>query len=233
MGCRSKAHCRSEMIYRFGDCVVDREARQLVVAGRVVTLPSKAFSLLCLLVEERPRVLSKSDLLERLWPETHVSEANLPVLIKALRVATGDRASQSTYIRTHHRIGYAFVAQVTESPSTVTVPLGGPTTVLRIGARRVRIGPGPFIVGRDAVCDVVIHDPCISRRHARITIRDGCATVVDLRSKNGTTIDQRRIDRPTIVRNGDRIRFGAVECEFAVEMPLDDSTQAIDSDVQD
>ena len=87
------------MIYRFGECRVDAEARQLVVRGRVAALPPKAFALLCVLIEERPRVVPKPELLELVWPDSFVSESNLAVLIKDIRIAIGDPAAPGSTAR--------------------------------------------------------------------------------------------------------------------------------------
>ena len=65
------------MQIRFGGFVLDFDTRQLTQDGREVHLAPKAFELLAALVLDRPKVLSKADLQERLWPDTFVAEANL------------------------------------------------------------------------------------------------------------------------------------------------------------
>src|SRR5205085_12150560 len=72
------------MRYDSGEIVVDGDARQLRVHGEAVHVSSKAFDLLCLLIENRPRALSKQQIHDRLWPDTFVGEASLPVLIREL-----------------------------------------------------------------------------------------------------------------------------------------------------
>ena len=218
------------MIYRFGECRVDAEARQLVVRGRVAALPPKAFALLCVLIEERPRVVPKPELLELVWPDTFVSESNLAVLIKDIRVAIGDPAVKGAFIRTHHRIGYAFAGDVVETRRLPAVPLAGASGVLHIGGRRVVIGLGTSVVGRDETCDVVINDPSISRRHATIDVKRRHAVVTDLRSKNGTFVAEKKVGRPAKLMTGESVRFGTITCEFALELPAGASTQTVEDD---
>ena len=56
------------MKIQFADCTLDLAARQLVRGGDDAHLPPKAFELLKLLIENRPRVLSKTELIEHVWP---------------------------------------------------------------------------------------------------------------------------------------------------------------------
>lgn len=49
------------------------------------------------------------------------------------------------------------------------------------------------VVGRRAECDIRLLDPHVSRRHAALAVRDGCVTVADLRSRNGTDVAGRRL----------------------------------------
>lgn len=71
----------------------------------------------------RPNPIAKTELFERLWPDTFVSEANLASLVKEIRAAIGDDARAPRYIRTVHRFGYAFSGSVEgASPSAAASP---------------------------------------------------------------------------------------------------------------
>ena len=61
-----------------------------------------------MLVEARPTVVSKADLHDRIWPGTFVVDANLSVLVGEIRRALADSAQTPRYIRTVHKVGYAF-----------------------------------------------------------------------------------------------------------------------------
>ncbi|MGZ8798161.1 MAG: winged helix-turn-helix domain-containing protein, partial [Thermoanaerobaculia bacterium] len=100
------------MKIRFGECVLETDERVLLRGGQPVHLTPKAFQLLGFLVEVRPRAVPKSELQEKLWPATFVSEGNLATLVKEARIAIGDDARQPLYIRTVHGYGYAFAGTV-------------------------------------------------------------------------------------------------------------------------
>jgi TolB-like protein/Tfp pilus assembly protein PilF len=100
------------MKIRFGDCVLDTDERALQRRGQSIHLTSKAFQLLVFLLEIRPRAAAKSELQEKLWPSTFVSEGNLATLVKEARTAIGDDARKPLYIRTVHGYGYAFAGTV-------------------------------------------------------------------------------------------------------------------------
>ena len=81
------------------DVSFDSDARQVSRGGVEVHLSPKAFDLLHVLVDARPRVLTKQDLHKRLWPDTFVSDTNLASLIAEIREALGDDARQPRFIR--------------------------------------------------------------------------------------------------------------------------------------
>ena len=94
--------------WRFGDFVLDLEAHELARAGTPVSLSPKAFQLLGLLVQSHDKALSKTELQDRLWPDTFVVEKNLTNLVSEIREALGDDPTRPRFIRTVHRFGYAF-----------------------------------------------------------------------------------------------------------------------------
>ena len=78
---------------RFGPFTLDLDTRQLLDGKREIHLAPKAFELLSTLVAERPAVLSKATLLERLWPGSFVVDANVSNLVAEIREALDARAS--------------------------------------------------------------------------------------------------------------------------------------------
>ena len=96
------------MQVHFGRFVLDPDTRELLSGDARVPLSPKAFDLLSILVADRPKAISKSDLQERLWPATFVVEKNLANLVSEIRDAIGDDPSDPRFIRTVHRFGYAF-----------------------------------------------------------------------------------------------------------------------------
>jgi len=65
-----------------------------------------------------------------------------------------------------------------------------------------------IMVGRDRTCSVVLAHPAVSRRHARITMAGSSLTLEDLKSANGTYVNNTRIDK-AVLKPGDVVRFGA------------------------
>ncbi len=76
---------------------------------------------------------------------------------------------------------------------------------------------GPeIILGRSPDCHITIEDPLISRRHARIALRDDRAFISDLESRNGVKVNARPIDGEVELKDGDRVRLGTQELLFTV-----------------
>ncbi|MDQ3031744.1 MAG: FHA domain-containing protein [Myxococcota bacterium] len=77
------------------------------------------------------------------------------------------------------------------------------------------IGP-EVVIGRSPDCQITIEDPLISRRHARVEIREEQATVHDLGSRNGVRVNGRLIKGEQVLKEGDRLRIGTQELVFAI-----------------
>lgn len=213
------------MRYVFGRCRLDTSSRDLLRDGHRVALSPKAFDVLKLLIDARPRVLTKTELMEQAWPDAVVAEANLPVLIGEVRAALGDEAAASSSIKTHHGVGYSFISDVRQMQSSVdTAPAGGPVFLLRVGGTRIVLGPGVNTVGRDPDGHVFLNHSSVSRFHARIVIENSAARVEDLKSSNGTLVQGVRITEPAPLADGDELEFGSVKVFFIVDSANDSTT---------
>jgi DNA-binding winged helix-turn-helix (wHTH) protein len=202
----------------FGECEFDSGRRLLLRHGSVRPLSPKAFQLLELLLDRRPEAISKTEILARLWPETFVSDGSLHNLVAEVRAALGDRPRAARYIRTVPRYGYAFHGDARSVPALDVEASGAARAGPRLVSRRrdFCLSEGPNVVGRDRDCAVRIDSPTVSRRHARIVVTSGAATVEDLGSKNGTSIDGQRITRPVALQEGNEIRFGSVAMTYRI-----------------
>ena len=100
--------------YRFGPFTFDAARRRLSREGRSVAVPPKALDVLEALLEQRGRTVEKDDLLNRVWHDTAVEEANLTQSVFMLRRALGDNPAGAQYIATVARRGYRFVGTATE-----------------------------------------------------------------------------------------------------------------------
>src|SRR5262245_6681362 len=88
--------------------------------GEVVPLPPKAFDTLVALINNRDRVVEKSELMEAIWPNSFVEESNLTQNISLLRKALGERAGEHRYIVTVPGRGYRFVSSISASTDQVS-----------------------------------------------------------------------------------------------------------------
>jgi DNA-binding winged helix-turn-helix (wHTH) protein len=202
------------MSVHFGDFTLDESRRQLLSASEPVHLSPKAFQLLSILIQQRPRAVSKTDLQEQLWPDTFVTEGNLAGLVAELRSALGDDAHEPRFIRTLYGFGYSFAAaaaqQGIEVSSEPRISVSRPSFQVVAGGCRYPLIDGENILGRADDCEVSLKLASISRRHAVITVDTTGITLRDLRSKNGTFVHGWRIDSAVDLRDGDQIRLGSV-----------------------
>ena len=202
------------MRLQFRDCTVDLETRELLRSGQPVHIEPKALQLLESLVRARPRVLSKEELQDELWPKTFVSEHNLTRLVFNLRKLIGDDARNPSYIRTVHGFGYAFSGDATELAGRGLRPAPGVEGHLMWGEKEIALVSGENVLGRDPTVGVWIDRNSVSRRHARILLSASEAILEDLGSKNGTLLHGRKIKKPSPLANGDEIQIGSAKLVF-------------------
>jgi DNA-binding winged helix-turn-helix (wHTH) protein len=208
----------------FGDCEFDSGRRLLLRHGSETPLSPKAFQLLELLLDRRPEAISKAELLEQLWPKTFVSDASLHNLVAEIRAALDDDPRTPRFIRTVPRFGYAFHGEARPALSERSKSIGlapsersesrGPRLVSR--QHEWPLAEGPNIVGRDRDCEVRIDSGTISRRHARIVVTNGQATIEDLGSKNGTSVDGRKVKAPVTLEEGAQVQVGSVAMTYRI-----------------
>jgi DNA-binding winged helix-turn-helix (wHTH) protein len=193
---------------RFAGCQLDLDARRLFRGDREVHLSPKAFELLKVLVENRPRALSKSELLDRVWPGIFVSETSLARAVSEIRDGLGARRAR--VVRTIYGYGYAFDAEI-EDDGSQHLTTGGTRPAhcwLTSSDREVALRDGEQIAGRDRAAEIWLDSPRVSRRHARFVVGVLKVTVEDLRSKNGTFVGGQRIVGRTVLKPGDQVRIG-------------------------
>jgi len=207
------------MQFRFADCLLDSDRRQVFRDGRDVRLSPKAYELLVRLIDARPHAVAREKLTDHLWPNTFVVPANLPNLIGEIRAALGDSPSRPRIIRTLHRFGYAFSCDV-----EVLAPASDATSKpdahwLLWNGQPLALRRGEDVIGRDPGAHVRLDGLGISRRHARLLVIGDSVTIEDLGSKNGTFLCGERISAPRLVAPGDELRFGSVRVTLHVATP--------------
>lgn len=80
---------------------------------------------------------------------------------------------------------------------------------------------GPqFLIGRGEHCHLRPQSDLVSREHCAIVIEEGSVTIRDLNSRNGTFVNQQRIEGPRKLHSGDRVKIGPLEFEVRLDVPI-------------
>jgi DNA-binding winged helix-turn-helix (wHTH) protein len=150
----------SEREISFGPFRLLPNQRLLTEAGREVRVGSRALDILIALVEHPGELVTRRELMDRVWPDTVVVEANLNVNIASLRRAMGDGQNGVRYLVTIPGRGYRFVGSVTFSDSNLRAPAA---------LRPANDLPTPItrLVGRDEIAKQLAGE---LRQHGFITI---------------------------------------------------------------
>ena len=118
---------KTEYLYEFGPFVLDTAQHLLSKENQPVQLTPKTHDALVVLIENRGRLLSKSELMAAVWPDSFVDESNLTQQISMIRKALGETAGDSRYIVTVPGKGYRFAAHVTQTVKEAPVaPIAPP-----------------------------------------------------------------------------------------------------------
>jgi DNA-binding winged helix-turn-helix (wHTH) protein/tetratricopeptide (TPR) repeat protein len=104
----------TKVLYEFGKFRLAPREHLLLCEGKPVSLSPKSFEILVALIQSNGRLLTKDELMQQVWPDSFVEEANLTVNISALRKVLGETPGGQRYIETVPKRGYRFVAPVTE-----------------------------------------------------------------------------------------------------------------------
>jgi Tol biopolymer transport system component/DNA-binding winged helix-turn-helix (wHTH) protein len=99
-------------VFLFDDVEVEPQTLNVLKAGREIEIEPKAFKVLLFLIENQGRLIEKSELLDAVWQDTHVTENALTREIAQLRRLLGDDPKAPRYIQTVHTRGYRFIAKV-------------------------------------------------------------------------------------------------------------------------
>ena len=140
----------STLTLRFGRFELQPAERRLLAEGRELPLGGRAFDLLVFLATQPGRLVTKAELLDRVWAGLVVEEANLTVQVSNLRKVLGDDV-----IATIPGRGYRFVAPVDAANDERMAAAGPVTTDAGTDARDdappavARVAPPPLLVGRD------------------------------------------------------------------------------------
>jgi DNA-binding winged helix-turn-helix (wHTH) protein/TolB-like protein/Tfp pilus assembly protein PilF len=147
---------RNSSVFLFDDVRVEPATFRAFKAGQVIQLEPKTLRLLLFLIENRGRLIEKNEILDAIWPGTHVTENALTREIGKLRKTLGDDPKAPKYIETVHTRGYRFIAELAEangegtpvSPKVETVEeetrpesLSGPAPALATPPLALKVTP--------------------------------------------------------------------------------------------
>ncbi len=135
----------SEKTFSFAEFELDTAKRLLLKAGQPLALNPKAFDLLTVLVNNHGQILSKDELLDRVWEGSFVEENNLTVHISALRKIFGEKKGEHQFIATIPGKGYKFVAEIRNGDGNFLVKVKE-----SLLPKSVKLADGEAIIGRTA-----------------------------------------------------------------------------------
>jgi DNA-binding winged helix-turn-helix (wHTH) protein len=210
----------------FNPFTLNLDTRQLTRENCEIHLAPKAFELLVALVSDRPKVLTKVALQERLWPDTFVAEANLSNLVAEIREALGDRGRRPKWIRTAHGFGYAFCGEAITLTRAHEAAPDRTMCWLEWGRRRFPLSIGEHVIGRDSDVEVRLDASTVSRRHAKLVVTAEGTVLEDFGSKNGTLRGNDRVTSRVQLVDGDAIHIGSLLITFHVRAPGSTETLA-------
>lgn len=198
-------------VFAFGNLELDERAGVLTSRTARIDVAPKVFELLSYLVRNPQRLLSRRELLDALWPDTHVTDASLARAVTGARAALRAAGGDDAILETVPRRGYRLAAAVTERQAA-KASLSRFALLTPNGA--VPLREGATVLGRGGDADVQLDDATVSRTHARLTIAGQEAWIEDAGSKNGTRVNGEPIRERVAIAAGDALSIGSVPVVF-------------------
>lgn len=188
--------------YAFGPFTLDVDAAELRRGAKKIALRPKCFDVLVYLIEEQGRLVTKEQLLDRVWPDVVVDAATVSRTIAELRAALDDDPAAPQYVDTVARRGYKFIGHL----AGASPPREGFAIIH--GSKEYPLRSGSQIIGRGKDVDIPLYTPSTSRHHARIDLQAGEILLTDLESRHGTFVNGKRITGAVNLTAGDEIVIG-------------------------
>jgi hypothetical protein len=180
----------------FGPFTLDVQGAELRKDGERVALRPKCFDVLVYLVESGGRVVSKEELMERVWSDVVVNDGTVTRTVAELRSALDDR-----FVETVARRGFKFAGAAPLARS-------GEFALVH-GTRQHVLTEGEHLIGRGADVAIPVYDAGTSRHHARVFVNGDTLTIEDLASRNGTFVNGKPVAGVIALHSGDEIRIGS------------------------
>jgi len=201
--------------FRVGEWLVQPPLGRMVRGRVVVRLRPRAVELLVLLAERAGEVVTKRDIVDRVWSSGFVADNTVVHCVKDLRNALGDPSDAPRYLQTIPRRGYRMLEQAR--------PLGEGEAPAGVDAARYELVArswtaflvdGDNLIGRGGEAEILIDASRVSRHHALVVVSEGGVVIEDLGSKNGTFVNEVRIEAPAQLEDGDEVRLGDVHLKL-------------------
>lgn len=187
----------SQVVYEFGPFRVDPGKQLLLRDGEPVAITPKALETLIILLRHPGEAVTREQLIEELWPDSFVEEANLSQNIFMLRKALGDTPEDRKYIVTLPGRGYRFTCKVNTAPSEREVGdpgAGGGSSgaeTAAAGSEGINRGPAIWVyvlaIGAAVVAGIVVS--LFTQRPKAIALGDKDAVLVsDFTNNTGDAV---------------------------------------------
>ncbi len=145
------ASASSHEHYRFGEFELEPAACELRRNGRPVALTSRSLDVLVYLIRNRPRPVSRAELLRALWPNVRVASGSLSQAVWEIRKALGNSSTSPGFIKTLRGYGYRFAGPLPEQPHT---DLHAKLKKQRDLAPTIGLVSSPVALNELAICDL-------------------------------------------------------------------------------
>ena len=150
------------MIYQFDQFELDLTKAELRAGGLVIHLEPQVYALLALLIQNRDRLVSKDEMIDKIWGGRFISESAVSSRVKSLRQSLGDDGVQQRLIKTIHGRGFRFVTDVRiiKSPIIASGEAAEGRPSIAILPFQLLGDPGPFVAIGHALPHELIAELC-------------------------------------------------------------------------
>src|SRR5689334_5375836 len=176
---------------------------------------------LILLVRRNGALVGRDEIRAALWgSRVFEHDAAINTAIRKIRHVLEDDADMPRFVETVVGKGYRFVMSMTRgSTGSFAQRTAVSSHSVCRGKHEFFLETGDNFIGRDPAAQICVDHPSVSRRHAKIVLRAGQATLEDLDSRNGTFVNGRRLDAPTELGHGAVIGLGPITLTFISRSP--------------
>lgn len=176
-------------LYRFAGLELDTSRFQIRRAGKPLTVQPQVFDVLHYLVAHHDRIVSKDELIEKVWNSRFIAEATLSSRIKAVRQLIGDTGKEQGLLLTLRHRGFRYVGpveaelpgtrQIASSAMTPSRPVDPPTAIAVVPFEVLGEAADRAYVGQGIAADIIA---LLARHHWLTVIARGSSFAVDAKA---------------------------------------------------